>query len=353
MAKQIARILKTDMMADMNMPALAQLLQKMGRGKDKVLAHITKEEAKLLKKRGGAGTRNPETGLLEFAEEDYGSTDQYDEQVPSEPPVQASFEVPTTQITGGAPTISVYDPNAVSTDTGLNPTAEPTTQDRFPSFSAFTLPAGATPSLPSSVYQGVDYAGTGTAVAPEGAGGGTATPPPEEKGFFESLSNADKARLGLGGLSTGLAAILGQKGVKQAQQAATATRDIGKPYRDTGQALQASALRGELTPAGQQSLQAAQAQLAQGQERRGGVGAQQSATQLATLRQNLLDQQYKYGLQVAQIGDQYAARAITQGLTGDQQMAQLMMNLTGNLSSLLGGLPQSKPVATASPAAPA
>ena len=68
MAKQIAKILKTDMMADINMPALAQLLQKMGRGKDKVLAHITKEEAALLKKRGGAGTRNPETGLLEFFE---------------------------------------------------------------------------------------------------------------------------------------------------------------------------------------------------------------------------------------------------------------------------------------------
>jgi len=336
MAKQIARILKTDMMADMNMPALAQLLQKMGRGKDKVLAHITKEEAKLLKKRGGAGTRNPETGLLEFAEEDYGSTDQYNETVPSEPPVQ----LPTGAIEGDAPTIRRYDSNAVSTDTELNPTA-PTTQDEFPSFSSVTRP-----SLPSSVYQGVDYAGTGSAVAPEGAGGGTATTPPEEKGFLAGLTSADKMRLGLGIGSTGLAALLGQRGVKQAQQAATATRDIGKPYRDTGQALQASALRGELTPAGQQSLQAAQAQLAQGQERRGGVGAQQSATQLATLRQNLLDQQYKYGLQVAQIGDQYAARAITQGLTGDQQMAQLMASLTGSLGQLFGNLPNRSAAAT-------
>jgi len=345
MAKQIARILKTDMMADMNTPALAQLLQKMGRGKDKVLAHITKEEAKLLKKRGGAGTRNPETGLLEFAEEDYGSTDQTDAQVPSEPTVQAPDVM-------GPPTESVVQPSEIAQTTPVleQGQAPPVDTSSFQTPPAYAPSPGATPSLPSSVYQGVDYAGTGTAVAPEGAGGGTATTPPEEKGFLDSLSSADKMRLGLGGLSTGLAAILGQKGVKQAQQAATATSDIGKPYRDTGQALQASALRGELTPAGQQSLQAAQAQLAQGQERRGGVGAQQSATQLATLRQNLLDQQYKYGLQVAQIGDQYAARAITQGLTGDQQMAQLMMTLTGNLSSLLGGLPQSKPVTPASTA---
>ena len=342
MAKQIARILKTDMMADMNMPALAQLLQKMGRGKDKVLAHITKEEAKLLKKRGGAGTRNPETGLLEFAEEDYGSTDQYNEQVPSEPPVQAPNVM-------GPPTGSAVQPSEIAQTTPVLEQGQAPPVD----ISSFQMPPAYAPS-PGATPITVAPSGFPQTDLTAGGGGGDvvppASPPPEEKGFLAGLTSQDKMRLGLGGLSTGLAAILGQKGVKQAQQAATATRDIGKPYRDTGQALQASALRGELTPAGQQSLQAAQAQLAQGQERRGGVGAQQSATQLATLRQNLLDQQYKYGLQVAQIGDQYAARAITQGLTGDQQMAQLMMSLTGNLSSLLGGLPQSKPVTPASTA---
>lgn len=46
--------------------ALAQMLQTFGRGRDTILAHITPEEAKLLKKRGGAGTTNKITGLLEF-----------------------------------------------------------------------------------------------------------------------------------------------------------------------------------------------------------------------------------------------------------------------------------------------
>ncbi len=44
----------------------ARTLQGMGRNGDTVLAHITPAEARLLKARGGAGTTNPATGLLEF-----------------------------------------------------------------------------------------------------------------------------------------------------------------------------------------------------------------------------------------------------------------------------------------------
>jgi len=43
-----------------------QKAQKMGRRGDKILAHITSEEARLLKARGGSGTVNPRTGLPEF-----------------------------------------------------------------------------------------------------------------------------------------------------------------------------------------------------------------------------------------------------------------------------------------------
>ncbi len=50
--------------------ALAQSLQGMGRNGDIILAHITPEEARLLKDRGGAGTVNPNTGLLEFYDAD-------------------------------------------------------------------------------------------------------------------------------------------------------------------------------------------------------------------------------------------------------------------------------------------
>jgi hypothetical protein len=66
MAKQIARLLKTNMMADIDMPALAQFLRSQGRKGDTVLAHINPKEAALLQKMGGAGTENPMTGLPEF-----------------------------------------------------------------------------------------------------------------------------------------------------------------------------------------------------------------------------------------------------------------------------------------------
>ena len=44
----------------------ARMLQGLGRHGDTVLAHISPAEARLLKAKGGAGTVNPRTGLLEF-----------------------------------------------------------------------------------------------------------------------------------------------------------------------------------------------------------------------------------------------------------------------------------------------
>jgi len=45
---------------------MAQTLGAMGRHGDSLVAHITPEEAMMLKRQGGAGTINPRTGLLEF-----------------------------------------------------------------------------------------------------------------------------------------------------------------------------------------------------------------------------------------------------------------------------------------------
>jgi hypothetical protein len=48
---------------------LAEMIRRMGRGDDKILAHITPEEAAMLKEQGGSGEINPLTGLPEFQEE--------------------------------------------------------------------------------------------------------------------------------------------------------------------------------------------------------------------------------------------------------------------------------------------
>ena len=50
----------------MELPQPKQYLADRGRGGDTIIAHITKEEAELLKERGGSGTINPDTGLPEF-----------------------------------------------------------------------------------------------------------------------------------------------------------------------------------------------------------------------------------------------------------------------------------------------
>lgn len=49
-----------------NARTISQELSKMGRGGDTMLAHITPEEMRLLRSRGGSGTINPDTGLPEF-----------------------------------------------------------------------------------------------------------------------------------------------------------------------------------------------------------------------------------------------------------------------------------------------
>jgi hypothetical protein len=53
-------------MASGGLADVGQYLAAKGRGGDSILAHITPEEAAMLKRRGGSGTINPATGLPEF-----------------------------------------------------------------------------------------------------------------------------------------------------------------------------------------------------------------------------------------------------------------------------------------------
>lgn len=53
-------------MADQKLKKSAEELRSKGRGGDTILAHINPQEAAMLKMMGGAGTKNPETGLPEF-----------------------------------------------------------------------------------------------------------------------------------------------------------------------------------------------------------------------------------------------------------------------------------------------
>jgi len=64
--KNLAEVLQTDVMTNLPVASLAQIVRSKGRGRDTILAHITPREARKLKREGGSGTVNPDTGLPEF-----------------------------------------------------------------------------------------------------------------------------------------------------------------------------------------------------------------------------------------------------------------------------------------------
>lgn len=127
MAKQIARLLKADIQESSDLKSIAKMLSKKGRGGDTMLAHITPKEAKILKEAGGAGTVNPDTGLLEFFDlgdyafgADYADyvrpTKTYTAEMPTQQPV---FDVTQYQAPGGyqayaAPAAGYFDESAFS-----------------------------------------------------------------------------------------------------------------------------------------------------------------------------------------------------------------------------------------------
>jgi len=299
---------------------IARLLQDKGRNGDTILAHINPREAALLREQGGSGEINPETGLMEFADEDYtaglsaaeapASTPGYDA-VPEGLFEGAQYEFPTT---GFAPVSE------------LDLTAQAPQQ----AFSAQGAAVGATPT---------DYSLAGvrppTALG-EPMAGPQAGPSqaPAQKGFLESLSGGDKARLGLAGVQGLSTALMAQKARAGAQRGAEQIRQVGAPYTQQGLAERAAAQRGELTPVGQQQLEAMRARAAQAGVARGGVGVAQQQRAEEDLRQRLNAARESFGLQLSQMGDKYTMDAIKAGMQADAEVNQLYNQMFGNLARI-------------------
>jgi hypothetical protein len=145
------------------------------------------------------------------------------------------------------------------------------------------------------------------------------------------------ARLGLTGALGAFGATQARKAGGQTQAATAEQKAIAQPYTEQGKTLVGAAQRGELTPQSQQVLAAYKAQQAQGVATRGGVGQQQADAATANLYSNLLDNQYKYGLQIMQIGDNITLGAIKSGLQLDQQLQQTTNNFYSQLASIAAG----------------
>jgi hypothetical protein len=115
--------------------SLAGQVRAAGRGRDTVLAHITPEEAALLKARGGRGSTNPVTGLPEFEDEysysyDPGPSYSYDPGPSydySAPSMDYSYSAPSYDYSYSAPSADYYNPNISIDYSFLNPVSPPTT----------------------------------------------------------------------------------------------------------------------------------------------------------------------------------------------------------------------------------
>lgn len=164
-----------------------------------------------------------------------------------------------------------------------------------------------------------------------------ATPPPApDKGFMQSLGITP------GGVGT--AALLGGMGLystRQGQQAQQQgkefiqqEKDIAQPYQIQGRQMAQQALSGDMTPATQQAYKAAQAQIQQNVATSGGVGQQQAGIQLEAFRQQLLQNQYQYGIQVSQIGDNIALGAIQDSMQLNQNLNAISNSFYSNLGNI-------------------
>jgi len=328
MAKLLMKSLKADL------PALAELIRSQGRGRDTVLAHITPQEAALLKKRGGSGSMNPATGLPEF-QEDYSYDIGFGEGVYN-PPVEAAdiqgadFTPQQVQDFGYTTPMDYYSGQAGGGD--FQP-APGMAQDIFQ-----------VAEQPYQPFSQLDVGG----VYP---GGGQAPPAtvgidrsvleqPSSKSVMDRLGLTEKdiPRLGLGALLTGGLTASNLARTRQAQQQSQASREelasLGRPYQQVGAQLRGAAERGELTPVNQQIINAARAQLQQGIATRGGVGAAQAQNQIADLTQRLLQNQFDLGLRVSNIGDQYIQGAIRTGLQADQAINAANQQFYTQLASM-------------------
>jgi hypothetical protein len=293
---------------------IARLLQDKGRNGDTILAHINPREAALLREHGGSGEINPETGLMEFADEEAGF-EAY--QAPDTSAAELGFESysPGPEFVSGAyagPVSQLDLPDIPQNMAGFRQTAPVPIPDAAGLAKGFY---GAGSAFPTT---------TETPTSPQ----------PAEKSFLESLQGGDKTRLGLGALGGLQTALTARKARQGAQQAAQQIRDIGAPYQQRGLAEQAAAARGELTPVNQQALEAQRARAAQAGVARGGVGIAQQQRAEEDLRNRLLAAQQDFGLKLSGIGDQYTAKAIQEGIRADSEISNLFSNYYGNLTRL-------------------
>ena len=327
MSRTLSKSLGTDL------AALAQVLRSKGRGRDTVLAHITPKEAALLKRRGGRGSINPDTGLPEFENGDISfdfgeSGASASDWTPPAPVDTAPVDTaPVTTQTGGFD-MSQYagqtQPTIDSSQTGegaFAPGAQDPATTPYPDQSNYSAPAD-TPKDPNAKPGFMDkvtsYLTDPANLAKLGLLGGLGLFGAKQGQTAAAQSQAAQQQI------AALAPAVQDRSVQAQQQlqniaqnaqttgtqAAQDLAALGAPARDLGTSMMTGAVSGNLTPANQAALAALKAQSEQGISNRGGVGAMQAGVAQQNAQAQLAQQQLQQGLATYQQGAAYSQQAI-------------------------------------------
>ena len=354
MAKQLAALLG----GGLDLKALAEMLRRQGRGQDTILAHITPQEAALLKSRGGAGTMNPDTGLPEFETDPFLGS--YEDLAPAE---QQGFDAPVFS----ADTVSqpvnmnnalIYsDPNDTMASSQV-----PTTRSFTPNFSQVQPGGfgfgGVEPQFGLGMYDS------------EMVG------PPQirddkqdaiDKAFSEPRNLTDMAKSGAKQLFEGLktpggaalanalmAGIQARRGFKDARAMENELRQLGQAPRQVGQEQLGAGMRGELTPVQRQQIAAFQAQQRQALAntgQRSGTAQQQLAARTTEMQQRGAQDLINQGLKNIGISDKYLQQAILAGYEADSRVGTALGEALRASGNLLAGQPSNEVAKTVQTAA--
>jgi hypothetical protein len=327
--REIPALLRPQLM-DLDFSVLAEMIRQQGRGRDKILAHITPQEAALLKKRGGRGSINPQTGLPEFEEEWSSGYDLPQMDTGMAEPM--SFDVGPEQTATEAYQQFTGYPQAVYPMPP--PTSAPTNQ---------ALPP-ATTQLPMATRPTVDQ-----------------FPKVTEPGFFDTAAEkvknyftdpkqgTERALRAAGLLGTGLfGALQSRRAGQQGEAMSRQLSQVGSPYKAMGEQLIGMGQRGELTAPQQQALQSMKAQTQQQLARagvRGGTIPMQAQAAIQRQAEVFAQQNINEGIKLLNIADQYTTQGIKAAYQSDADARNLAMRF---FSSVMQQVPQSAPGAVQS-----
>lgn len=329
MSKTLNKSLGTDLVA------LAQVLRSKGRGRDTVLAHITPKEAALLKRRGGRGSINPDTGLPEFEDEDFmggfGNIDTAETYTPEQvaeqyPQYYPGGELPQEgQATMYSPNAQPeYIPEAETYYAPAQPVAPKYTEQQFKQAAAGQLPAG-TGNYQTPEKSFLEKSGdalskflTPETLAKLGVLGGIGA-----FGAKQGQQASQQGQAAAGQIKAMVPPIVARSEIAQKQYGdiaqgirgstalnAAELASLGAPQRELGLRLMSQAESGNLSPANMKALNALKAQARQNSSKRGGVGAMQAGVAEQEATANLLQQQLQQGVGTYQQGAGYSASAI-------------------------------------------